>query len=40
MGTFHFDKNGDIVPLKYITIERIKGKVGVYNDVVITKVKG
>lgn len=40
MGTFHFDRNGDIVPLKYITIERIKGKVGVYNDVVITKVKG
>ena len=40
MGTFHFDKNGDIVPTKYITIERIKGNAGVYTDVVITKVKG
>lgn len=40
MGTFHFDKNGDIVPTKYITIETIKGTTGVYTDVVITKVKG
>jgi branched-chain amino acid transport system substrate-binding protein len=39
MGTFHFDKNGDIVPTKYITIERIVGTTGVYTDVVITKVK-
>ena len=39
MGTFHFDKNGDIVPTKYITIERIVGTAGVYTDVVITKVK-
>jgi branched-chain amino acid transport system substrate-binding protein len=39
MGTFHFDKNGDIVPTKYITIERIKGTTGVYTSVVITKVK-
>jgi branched-chain amino acid transport system substrate-binding protein len=38
MGTFHFDKNGDIVPLKYITIEQLKGNTGVYAYVVITKV--
>jgi branched-chain amino acid transport system substrate-binding protein len=40
MGTFHFDQNGDIVPLKYITIEQLKGNTGVYTYVVITKVKG
>ncbi len=38
MGTFHFDKNGDIVPLKYITIEQLKGKLAVYAYVVVTKV--
>jgi len=38
MGTFHFDKNGDIVPLKYITIEQLKGNTGVYAYVVVTKV--
>jgi branched-chain amino acid transport system substrate-binding protein len=37
MGTFHFDKFGDIAPNKYITIERLKGNAGVYTDVVITK---
>jgi len=40
MGTFHFNPAGDIVPTKYITIERIVGSAGVYTDVVITKVKG
>ena len=40
MGTFHFDKNGDIVPLKYITIEKLKGNAGVYAYVVVTKVAG
>jgi len=38
MGTFHFDKNGDIVPLKYITIEQLKGNAAVYAYVVVTKV--
>jgi branched-chain amino acid transport system substrate-binding protein len=38
MGTFHFDKYGDIVPLKYITIEQLKGNAGVYTYVVITRV--
>ena len=39
MGTFHFDKFGDIAPNKYITIEVLKGNAGVYRDVVITKTK-
>ena len=26
MGTFHFDKYGDIAPNKYITIERSQGQ--------------
>jgi branched-chain amino acid transport system substrate-binding protein len=38
MGTFHFDKNGDIAPLKYITIEKLKGNAAVYAYVVVTKV--
>jgi len=38
MGTFHFDKYGDISPTKYITIEKLKGNAGVYAGVVITKV--
>jgi branched-chain amino acid transport system substrate-binding protein len=29
MGTFHFDKNGDITPTKAISMDRIKGKTGV-----------
>ena len=37
MGTFHFDKFGDIAPNKYITIEVLKGNAGVYRDVVVTK---
>ena len=37
MGTFHFDKNGDFAPTKYITVEVLKGNAGVYKDVVITK---
>ena len=39
MGTFHFDKFGDIAPNKYITIEVLKGNAGVYRDVVVTKTK-
>ena len=38
MGTFHFDKFGDIAPTKYITIEVLKGNAGVYAGVVVTKV--
>ena len=29
MGTFHFDKNGDIVPTKTISFDQIRGKNGV-----------
>ena len=39
MGTFHFDKFGDIAPNKYITIEVLKGNAGVYRDVVVTKTR-
>jgi branched-chain amino acid transport system substrate-binding protein len=38
MGTFHFDKYGDISPNKYITIEVLKGNAGVYKSFVLTKV--
>jgi branched-chain amino acid transport system substrate-binding protein len=40
MGTFHFDKYGDIVPTKAITLSKLKGKEGIYADAVILKVKG
>ena len=39
MGTFHFDRFGDITPTKYITVEVLKGNAGVYAGVVITRVK-
>jgi branched-chain amino acid transport system substrate-binding protein len=39
MGTFHFDKFGDIAPNKYITIEVLKGNAGVFAGVVVTKTK-
>lgn len=39
MGTFQFDKNGDICPTKAISFYRIKGTEGVYHSVVINKVK-
>ncbi len=29
MGTFHFDKNGDITPTKAISFDQIRGKTGV-----------
>lgn len=38
MGTFQFDKNGDICPTKAISFYRIKGTEGVYHSVVINKV--
>jgi branched-chain amino acid transport system substrate-binding protein len=37
MGTFHFDKNGDITPTKAIAMDRIKGKTGVPAGSVILK---
>jgi branched-chain amino acid transport system substrate-binding protein len=37
MGTFHFDKNGDITPTKAISMDRIKGKTGVPAGSVILK---
>jgi hypothetical protein len=40
MGTFHFDKNGDTVPFKWITMSKLKGDTGVYEFSVVTKVKG
>jgi hypothetical protein len=39
MGTFHFDRNGDIVPTKAISFDQLRGTTGVYVFVVITKVK-
>lgn len=38
MGSFRFDKNGDIVPTKAISFDKLVGKTGVYAFVVITKV--
>jgi len=29
MGTFHFDKNGDIAPLKWISFDQLRGNTGV-----------
>ncbi len=40
MGTFNFDKNGDIVPFKWISMDKLKGDTGVYEFAVVTKVKG
>ena len=40
MGSFRFDKNGDIVPNKWISFDRLKGKTGVYVTAVVTRVKG
>lgn len=40
MGTFNFDKNGDIVPFKWISMDKLKGNTGVYEFAVVTKVKG
>jgi len=40
MGTFHFDKNGDTVPFKWISFDKLKGNAGVYEFAVVTKVKG
>jgi hypothetical protein len=38
MGTFRFDKNGDIIPFKWISFDKLKGNAGVYEFAVVTKV--
>jgi branched-chain amino acid transport system substrate-binding protein len=40
MGTFHFDKNGNIVPTKAISFDQLQGNTGVPVYAVILKVKG
>jgi branched-chain amino acid transport system substrate-binding protein len=40
MGTFHFDKYGDIVPTKAISFDQLRGKKGVPVFEVVLKVKG
>jgi branched-chain amino acid transport system substrate-binding protein len=40
MGTFHFDKNGDIVPLKWISFDQLRGSTGVPVFAVLRRVKG
>jgi len=40
MGTFHFDKNGNIVPTKAISFDQLLGDKGVPVYAVIIKVKG
>jgi branched-chain amino acid transport system substrate-binding protein len=39
MGTFHFDKNGDIAPLKWISFDQLRGNAGVPVYAVLRKVK-
>ena len=39
MGTFHFDKNGDIAPLKWISFDQLRGNDGVPVYAVLRKVK-
>jgi branched-chain amino acid transport system substrate-binding protein len=38
MGTFRFDRNGDIIPNKWISFDKLKGNAGVYEFAVVTKV--
>jgi branched-chain amino acid transport system substrate-binding protein len=39
MGTFRFDKNGNIIPDKWISVDRLKGKTGTYFTAIVTRVK-
>ena len=39
MGTFRFDKNGDIVPIKWISFDQLRGKDGVPVFAVVEKVE-
>ena len=38
MGTFRFDKNGDIIPNKWISFDKLKGNAGFYEFAVVTRV--
>jgi hypothetical protein len=38
MGTFHFDKNGDTVPNKWISFDQLRGQNGVPVYAVVEKV--
>ncbi len=38
MGTFRFDRNGDIVPNKWISFDQLRGKTGVPVFAVVEKV--
>jgi branched-chain amino acid transport system substrate-binding protein len=40
MGTFHFDKNGDIVPTKAISFDQLRGNTGVPVYEVVLKARG
>jgi ABC-type branched-subunit amino acid transport system substrate-binding protein len=40
VGTFHFDKNGDIAPLKWISFDQLRGNTGVPVFAVLRKVNG
>ena len=40
MGTFHFDAKGDIVPLKWISFDQLRGNNGVAVFAVLRRVKG
>jgi len=40
MGSFHFDKKGDILPFKAISFDQLRGKNGVPVYAVILEVKG
>jgi len=40
MGTFHFNKSGDIVPLKWISFDQLRGDKGVPVYAVLRRVKG
>ncbi len=38
MGSFRFDRNGDIIPFKWISFDKLVGNAGVYEFAVVTKV--
>jgi len=40
MGSFHFDRNGDIAPLKWISFDQLRGNTGVPVFAVLRKVNG
>ena len=40
MGNIRFDKNGDTIPIKAISFDKLVGDTGKYAFVVITKVRG